>query len=59
VRKKKNEDTFYFLMGLSYLKKGDEAAARQWLEKADQAAEDDGLQRKYHSKLEMLLSPQE
>jgi len=59
VRKKKNEDTFYFLMGLSYLKKGDESAARQWLEKAEQVAEDDDLQRNYHSKLEMLLSPQE
>jgi Flp pilus assembly protein TadD len=59
VRKKKNEDTFYFLMGLSYLKKGDESAARQWLEKAEQVAEDDDLQRNYHSKLEMLLSTQE
>ena len=59
VRKKKNEDTFYFLMGLSYLKKGDESAARQWMEKAEQVAEDDDLQRNYHSKLEMLLSPQE
>jgi len=59
VRKKKNEDTFYFLMGLSYLKKGDETAARQWLEKAEQVAEDDDLQRNYHSKLETLLSPQE
>jgi len=59
VRKKKNEDTFYFLMGMSYLKKGDESAARQWLEKAEQVAGDDDLQRNYHSKLEMLLSPQE
>jgi Flp pilus assembly protein TadD len=59
VRKKKNEDTFYFLMGLNYLKKGDESAARQWLEKAEQVAEDDDLQRNYHSKLEILLSPQE
>ncbi len=59
VRKKKNEDTFYFLMGLSYLKKGDKSAARRWLEKAEQVAEDDDLQRNYHSKLEMLLSPRE
>jgi len=59
VRKKKNEDTFFFLMGLSYLQKGNESAARRWLEKAEQVAEDDGLQRKYHSKLEMLLSAQE
>ena len=58
VKKKVNEDTFYFLMGLSYLQKGNESAARQWLEKAEQVAEDDGLQRNYHSKLEMLLSAQ-
>jgi tetratricopeptide (TPR) repeat protein len=59
VRKKKNEDTFYFLMGMSYLKKGDESAARRWLEKAERVADDDDLQRNYHSKLETLLSPQE
>ena len=59
VGKKKEEDTFYFLMGLSYLNKGDESAARQWLEKAEQVAQDDDLKRNYHSKLEMLLSSQE
>ena len=58
VRKKKNEDTFYFLMGLSYLQKGNESTARRWLDKAQQVAEDDGLQRNYHSKLEKLLAPQ-
>ena len=46
-------------MGMSYLKKGDESAGRQWLEKAEEVAADDDLQRNYHSKLEMLLSPQE
>lgn len=55
VRKKKNEDTFYFLIGLSYLQKGDESAARRWLEKAERVAEDDGLKRNYHNKLERLL----
>lgn len=55
VRKKKNEDTFYFLMGLSYLKNGNEPAARRWLKKAQQVAQDDGLKRNYHSKLEKLL----
>jgi len=58
VRKKKNEDTFYFLMGLSYLQKGNESTARRWLDKAQQVAEDDGLQRNYHSKLERLLATQ-
>lgn len=55
VRKEKNEDTFYFLLGLSYLQKGDESAARRWLKKAERVAEDDGLKRNYHSKLERLL----
>lgn len=57
-RRKKNEDTFYFLMGLSYLQKGDKAAARQWLAKAEEVAEDEAQQIKYHDKLEMLLSTQ-
>jgi len=55
VRKKKSEDTFYFLIGLSYLKKGDDSTARRWLEKAERMAEDDGLKRNYHNKLERLL----
>jgi Flp pilus assembly protein TadD len=59
VRKKKNEDTFHILMGLSYLQKGNEVTARRWLDKAEQATEDDGLKSEYHSKLEMLLSAQE
>ncbi len=56
--KKENEDTFYFLLGLSYLQKGDKAAARQWLAKAEEVAEDTAQQSKYHDKLEMLLSAQ-
>lgn len=59
VRKKKNEDAFNFLMGMNYLKKGNESTARQWLEKVEQVTEDDDLQRNYANKLEMLLSPQE
>ena len=55
VGKEKFEDTFYFLMGLSYLYKGDESRARRWLEKAEKVAEDDGLKRNYHTKLERLL----
>jgi Flp pilus assembly protein TadD len=55
VRKQKNEDTFYALLGMSYLQEGKEASARRWLEKAEQLAKDDDLKRKYHSKLERLL----
>ena len=32
IRKKEWEDSFYFLLGLSYLQKGDEKRARKWLE---------------------------
>jgi tetratricopeptide (TPR) repeat protein len=55
VRKKKSEDAFYFLIGLTYLQQGDESAARRWLEKAERVADDDGLKRNYHSKLERLI----
>ncbi len=46
-------------MGMSYLKKGEEAVARQWLEKGEQVAEDDERQRRYGAKLEKLFSPHE
>jgi Flp pilus assembly protein TadD len=58
VRKEKNEDTFYFLLGLSYMQTGDEATARKWLEKAEKMAEDDGLKSNYHNKIEKLLDAQ-
>lgn len=55
VRKKKNEDAFYFLMGLSYLMEGEESAARRWLEEAEQVADDENQKRNYHNKVERLL----
>ncbi|MGB5630068.1 MAG: tetratricopeptide repeat protein [Woeseiaceae bacterium] len=55
LRKEKNEDTFYFLLGLSYLQLGNEAAARKSLEKAELTARDVGLKNNYHSKMESLL----
>jgi Flp pilus assembly protein TadD len=54
VRKQKNEDTFYALLGLSYLQEGNESSARRWLEMAERVAKDDSLKRDYHNKLEML-----
>jgi Flp pilus assembly protein TadD len=55
IRKRKDEDTFYALMGLSYLKEGDESAARRWLEKAERVAADNDLKLNYHNKLERLF----
>jgi len=58
VRKKRWEDSFYFLMGLSYLQLGEERKARKALEKAASVAEDDALKRNYESKLDLLLADQ-
>lgn len=56
IRQKEWEDSFYFLLGLSYLQIGEEEKARRWLTKAEEVAEDDALKRNYHNKLELLLS---
>ncbi len=56
VRKKKWEDSFYFLLGLSYLQQGDEQKARKWLNKAEKVAQSVALKRNYQSKIDLLLS---
>jgi Flp pilus assembly protein TadD len=56
IRRKKNEDQFYFLLGLSHMKKGDEPAARRWLSRAQEVAATDALKRRYASKIDILLS---
>ena len=59
IRKKNNEDEFYFLLGMCYLQKGNEQAAQRWLARAKEVAATDSLKRRYSSKLEMLLSEME
>jgi Flp pilus assembly protein TadD len=56
IRSKKNEDQFYYLLGLSHLKKGNEQAARRWLSRAEEVAATDALKRRYSSKIDVLLS---
>ena len=56
VRKNKNDDTFYFLMSLSYFKSGETKAAQRWMKKAERVAEMDDDKKKYHRKLDMLMS---
>ena len=56
VRKNKNDDIFYFLMSLSYLNSGEKAAAQRWMKKAEEVAERDADKKKYHRKLDMLMS---
>ena len=57
IRKRPKEDQFYFLLGLSYLGKGDAPAARRWLARAEEVAATDALKRKYSSKIDTLLRP--
>ena len=48
-----------FLLGLVYLMKGNEAEARQWMEKAEEVAANDALKNNYANKIDMLLSDSE
>ncbi len=57
IRRKRNEDQFYFLLGMCRLKQGDEAGARRWLAKAEEVAATDALKRRYASKMDILLPP--
>jgi tetratricopeptide (TPR) repeat protein len=56
IRKYKNDDNFYFLMSLSYFNIGEKEAAERWMKKAEAVAELDADKKKYHRKLEMLMS---
>jgi len=42
------------LMGLSYLKEGDESNARRWLKKAERVAAESGVKLNYQNKLDRL-----
>jgi Flp pilus assembly protein TadD len=57
LRAKKNDDEIYFLLSLSYQKKGDTQAARRWLSRAEAVAATDALKRRYASKMDILLPP--
>jgi len=54
VRERKTEDRFLALLGLSYLHRGDRDAARRWITRAAEVAEDGEMRSGYHSKLELL-----
>ena len=56
IRKNKNDDNFYFLMSLSYLNSGEEEEAQRWMKKAEKFAEMDADKRRYHNKLDLLMS---
>ena len=56
VRKNKYDDSFYFLMSLSYLKNGEKEAAQRWMKKAEEVSEMDADKKRYHNKLDLLMS---
>jgi Flp pilus assembly protein TadD len=56
VSQKRNEDQFCFLLGLSYMRKGDEEAARRWMSRAEELAATDAQKRRYSSKMDLLLA---
>ena len=56
IRKKKNDDSFYFLMSMNYLMKGEKIAAQNWMKKAAEIASKDIDKKRYHNKYDMLIS---
>jgi tetratricopeptide (TPR) repeat protein len=58
IRRKPEEDSFYFLRRLVRLQLGDKMRAREDLEHAENIAGNAMLKRNYHSKMEMLLHEQ-
>jgi len=58
IRKRKDEDRFYFLMSLAYLMSGDKKAADVWMARAEEFAEDDADRDRYQNKMDRLLMSQ-
>ncbi len=59
IRRHKDDDEFYFLLGLCYLMKGDEQEARRWTAKAEEVAATDQERRRYSTKIETLMAASE
>jgi tetratricopeptide (TPR) repeat protein len=55
IREKGNDDSFYFLMSMNYLMKGEKNAAQNWMKKAEEAAPKDIDKKRYHNKFDMLI----
>ena len=56
IRKNSYDDSFYFLMSLSYLNSGDKEAAQKWMKKAEEVAEMETDKKRYNNKLDLLMS---
>ena len=55
IRKRKDQDQFYFLLSLSYLMSGEKETAKRWMEKAEEVALQSASKQKYHHKLDLLM----
>ena len=55
IRKRKDQDQFYFLLSLSYLMSGKKEMAQRWMEKAEEVALQSASKQKYHHKLDLLM----
>ncbi len=55
VRKRRDEDRFCYLLGVSYLARGDEKAARRWFARAAEVATSEAAKRRYAGKIDALL----
>jgi Flp pilus assembly protein TadD len=55
IKRRENEDRFYFLMGVSYALSGDQDAAEEWIVKAKEFASDSD-KRNYQNKIDRLMS---
>jgi Flp pilus assembly protein TadD len=58
IDRKANEDRFYALLGLAYLRRGDAASGERWMARAEELAGDESLKQAYHGKLEQLRRDQ-
>jgi len=56
IRKRKDDDRFYYLLSLSYLMQGDKEKAAKWMKKAEEWAQVSEDQKKYHHKLDLLMN---
>ena len=56
ARRHKDEDRFCALLGLVYLKMGDEKKARRWMTRAEKLVENEELKSLYSSKIDRLMA---
>ena len=54
IRRRKDEDEFYYLLSLSYLMQGDREEAADWMAKAEKVAQENSEKERYSYKLDLL-----